>query len=106
MSRGTFLDYTVNGLVVGNIYALLAVGLALIFGVANLINFAHGSLYTVGAYVGWIGITQLHWPFLLTVPTVLLVSAVLGVAIERLALRPWNSDKRSRHRFRRGSHCQ
>jgi len=49
----SFLDYTVNGLVIGNIYALLAVGLALIFGVANLINFAHGSVYTIGAYVGW-----------------------------------------------------
>ena len=94
MSWGTFLDYTVNGLVVGNIYALLAVGLALIFGVANLINFAHGSLYTVGAYVGWICITQLHWPFLLTVPTVLIVSAVLGVAIERLALRPLHGSSR------------
>jgi branched-subunit amino acid ABC-type transport system permease component len=42
----SFIDYTVNGLVIGNIYALLAVGLALIFGVANLINFAHGSVYT------------------------------------------------------------
>jgi branched-chain amino acid transport system permease protein len=46
---GPWLDYTVNGLIVGNIYALLAVGLALIFGVANLINFAHGSVFTVGA---------------------------------------------------------
>ena len=94
MNWGPFLDYTVNGLVVGNIYALLAVGLALIFGVANLINFAHGSLYTVGAYVGWICITQLHWPFLLTVPTVLIASAVLGVAIERLALRPLHGSSR------------
>ena len=50
---GPWLDYTVNGLIIGNIYALLAVGLALIFGVANLINFAHGSVYAVGAYVGW-----------------------------------------------------
>ena len=50
---GPWLDYTVNGLIIGNIYALLAVGLALIFGVANLINFAHGSVYMVGAYIGW-----------------------------------------------------
>lgn len=91
---GTWLDYTVNGLVVGNIYALLAVGLALIFGVANLINFAHGSLYTVGAYVGWFCITQLRLPFYLTVPAVLIVSAVLGMAIERLALRPLHGTSR------------
>ena len=59
---GPFIDYTVNGLVVGNIYALLAIGLALIFGVANLINFAHGSVYTIGAYVGWACITFLGTP--------------------------------------------
>ena len=94
MTWGTWLDYTVNGLVIGNIYALLAVGLALIFGVANLINFAHGSIYTVGAYVGWVCITQLHWPLAATVPVVLLASAVLGVAIERLALRPLHNASR------------
>ena len=51
----SWIDYTVNGLIIGNIYALLAVGLALIFGVSRLINFAHGSVYVVGAYVGWAG---------------------------------------------------
>jgi len=55
------IDYTVNGLVIGNIYALLAVGLALIFGVSNLINFAHGSVYTLGAYIRWLAITHLGW---------------------------------------------
>ena len=50
----SWIDYTVNGLIIGNIYALLAVGLALIFGVASLINFAHGSVYIVGAYVGFV----------------------------------------------------
>ena len=49
---GALLDYTVNGLIVGNIYMLLAVGLALIFGVSHLINFAHGSVYAVGAFIG------------------------------------------------------
>jgi branched-chain amino acid transport system permease protein len=91
---GAWLDYTVNGLVIGNIYALLAVGLALIFGVSNLINFAHGSIYSVGAYVGWLCLTQLQLPLLLTVPVVLLVSALLGIGIERLALRPLHGTSR------------
>ncbi len=85
---GSWIDYTVNGLIVGNIYALLAVGLALIFGVSHLINFAHGSVYTVGAYVGWACITYLHTPLPLTMVIVLVACGLLGVAIERIGLRP------------------
>ncbi len=85
---GSFLDYTVNGLIIGNIYALLAVGLALIFGVSQLINFAHGSVYAVGAYTGWTCVTYLHTPLPVTVLVVLAVSALLGIAIERVGLRP------------------
>ena len=84
MMLATWLDYTVNGLIIGNIYALLAVGLALIFGVANLINFAHGSVYTVGAYVGWAAITYLHTPLPLTLLLVIVACGFLGIAIERL----------------------
>ena len=65
-SLGPWFDYTVNGLVVGNIYALLAVGLALIYGVSHLINFAHGSIYMVGAYVGWLCVTYLGTPLPVT----------------------------------------
>ena len=84
----SWFDYTVNGLVVGNIYALLAVGLALIFGVSHLINFAHGSVYTVGAYVGLVCITYLNTPLPLTMLIVILSCALLGIAIERVGLRP------------------
>jgi branched-subunit amino acid ABC-type transport system permease component len=59
---GAWLEYTINGLIVGNIYALLAVGLALIFGVSHLINFAHGSVYMIGAFVGWFCLTRLALP--------------------------------------------
>jgi branched-chain amino acid transport system permease protein len=86
--RSWFIDYTVNGLIIGNIYALLAVGLALIFGVANLINFAHGSVYTVGAYIGWAADHLLHTPLPLTLLLVFVGCALLGVAIERIGLRP------------------
>jgi len=88
MTWSSAFDYAVNGLIVGNIYALLAVGLALIFGVSHLINFAHGSVYTVGAYVGWAAITYLHTPLPVTVAIVLAVCALLGMAIERIGLRP------------------
>ena len=87
-SLSSFIDYTVNGLVIGNIYALLAVGLALIFGVANLINFAHGSVYTIGAYIGWAAITFLHTPLPVTMVIVFVACALVGVLIERIGLRP------------------
>lgn len=87
-------DYTVNGLIIGNIYALLAVGLALIFGVSHLINFAHGSVYTAGAYIGWASITYLHTPLPLTILVVLVSCAALGMAIERIGLRPLRGSAR------------
>ena len=83
-----WLDYTVSGVVLGSIYALLAVGLAMIKGIANLINFAHGAIFTVGAYVGWTCIVWLGLPLPLTLVGVVLVTALLGIAIERIGLRP------------------
>ncbi len=83
----TFFDQTINGLVIGNIYALTAVGLALIFGVGNLINFAHGSVYMIGAYVGWVCITQLDLPLPVAFVVVALVCGLLGMVIERVGLR-------------------
>ncbi len=84
----SFVDYTINGLIIGNIYALLAVGLALIFGVSNLINFAHGSVYMVGAYLGWVAIVYLGTPLPLTILVVVVGCGLLGMAIERFGLRP------------------
>ncbi|SEB14033.1 ABC transporter permease [Variovorax sp. YR216] len=88
MSFTSFFDYTVNGLIIGNIYALLAVGLALIFGVSHLINFAHGSVYTVGAYIGWAAITWLRTPLPVTILLVVIGAGLLGMLIERVGLRP------------------
>lgn len=90
----TFTDQTINGLIIGNIYALVAVGLALIFGVANLINFAHGSVYMVGAYIGWVAVTQLSTPLPLTIVIVAVGCGLLGMAIERVGLRPMQGSAR------------
>ena len=93
-SFGPWLDYTINGLVVGNIYALLAVGLALIYGVSHLINFAHGSVYMAGAYIGWLCITYLGTPLPLTMLGVVIGCALIGMAIERVGLRPLQGSPR------------
>ena len=75
------------GLINGSFYALLSMGLAIIFGLLNIVNFSHGALYMVGAYAAWIGLEALgigYWPALLLSP---LAVAVLGVVIERTMLR-------------------
>ena len=72
-----------DGVLFGATYALIGIGFTLIFGVANLINFSHGSVFMVGAYVGWWLAAGLGWPFLALLPVVILVSAALGIAIER-----------------------
>ncbi len=75
------------GLINGSFYALLSLGLAIIFGLLNVVNFAHGALYMMGAFAAWMGLTYLGvgygWALLL-VP---LVMGVVGVVIERLMLR-------------------
>ncbi len=88
------LDQTINGLAIGNIYALTAVGLAIIFGVGNLINFAHGSVYMIGAYVGWYCITRLNLPLGVTFVVVAVVCGLLGIAIERVGLRRLQNSAR------------
>ncbi|HXD06158.1 MAG TPA: branched-chain amino acid ABC transporter permease [Burkholderiaceae bacterium] len=74
------------GLVNGSFYAMLSLGLAVIFGMLNIINFAHGALYMMGAFLAWIGLETLglnYWTMLLVAP---LVVGVLGILIERLLL--------------------
>jgi len=76
------------GLVNGSFYAMLSLGLAVIFGLLNIINFAHGALYMMGAYAAWIALTYFgigYWPSLLLAP---LIVGAFGMVIER-ALLQW-----------------
>ena len=96
MSPQALMAQLLIGLINGSFYAVLSLGLAIIFGLLNVINFAHGALYMLGAFVAWIGMTQLgpwlgqpdlavnYWVALVLAP---LVVAVFGVAIERTMLR-------------------
>lgn len=58
-----FFQQLVNGLSIGSIYALIALGYTMVYGIIKLINFAHGDIYMLGAYVGFISIAQLHLGF-------------------------------------------
>ena len=76
-----------TGLILGGILVLLAIGLSLIFGLMTVVNFAHGSLYMLGAYVGFfvLGYTKSFWAALVIAP---LVVGVFGLVIERFLIRP------------------
>ena len=82
------LDALVAGLITGNTYALIALGLSLIFGVADLINFAHGSVFAIGAMAGWWLVAEQGWPLPAAIAGVIAVAGLLGLVIERVALRP------------------
>ncbi|MES0071199.1 branched-chain amino acid ABC transporter permease [Mesorhizobium sp. M0058] len=74
------------GLINGSFYAMLSLGLAVIFGLLRIINFAHGALYMLGAFIGYLLLVHLgigYWPALLLVP---LIVGVFGMAVERVAL--------------------
>jgi branched-chain amino acid transport system permease protein len=83
-----FLGQLMLGLVNGSFYAMLSLGLAVIFGLLGIVNFAHGALYMIGAYVAWLSLEKLglnYWAALVLAP---LVVGALGAAIERTLLKP------------------
>ena len=93
-----FFAELLNGLTLGSLYALIALGYTMVYGVLKLLNFAHGDVFMVGAYIGWFVLNALHSPaspVLPIVPLLLLAflaamvgCGVLGVVIERFAYRP------------------
>ncbi len=100
-----FAQQIVNGLALGGIYALIALGYTMVFGIIELINFAHGDVYTLGTFfslaiLALLGATgELHGPFLIvavvvTVVLAMLLSGLVGVIIERLAYRPLRNAPR------------
>src|SRR6202165_4857398 len=82
------LDLFVNGLIFGLFYALMAVGLAMIFGVLKVVNFAHGEFYMVGAYTYVLCAMKLNVSPWVALPMAALAGASLGWAVERLLMRP------------------
>lgn len=82
------LEQIINGLQLGFMYALIALGYTMVYGVVKLINFAHGDVFMVGAFVGYFGFSKWGLPFPLAVLTAMVICSILGVFIERLAYRP------------------
>ena len=83
-----FLNHLINGVSLGSIYAIIALGYTMVYGIAKMINFAHGDVIMVGGYMCFCATTYLGWPAPAGVLLAVVVCTALGVVIERLAYKP------------------
>ena len=82
-----FLQQVLNGLILGGAYSLISVGLTMSFGIMNITNFAHGTIYMLGGYAMYLFSTVWHLPFFMSVAIAIVTVGILGILIERLVFR-------------------
>ena len=83
-----FLSYLVNGISLGSVYAIIALGYTMVYGIAKMLNFAHGDVIMVGAYISFCVTQYMGLPALVSVVAAMAVCTLLGIVIERLAYKP------------------
>jgi branched-chain amino acid transport system permease protein len=88
------LQQLINGLQLGAVYALIALGYTMVYGIVRLINFAHGDVFMVGAYLGFYAIARFRLPFLPAILIAMVGSGLLGMVIEKLAYKPLRAAPR------------
>ena len=84
----SFLRFLINGISLGSVYAIIALGYTMVYGIAKMLNFAHGDVIMVGAYISYCAMQYLGLPPILSVLGAMIVCTALGVLIEGLAYRP------------------
>lgn len=94
MSLTVFLQNLANGISLGSLYALIAIGYTMVYGILRLINFAHGDLLMVAAYAAFYGILMFTLPWWLSFILAIVVTALIGAVIERAAYRPLRNSPR------------
>ncbi len=83
-----FLSYLINGLGLGSVYAIIALGYTMVYGIAKMLNFAHGDIIMIGAYAAFFALNLFHLPVIPAVLFSVVVCTILGVLVERLAYKP------------------
>ena len=83
-----FLSYLISGISLGSVYAIIALGYTMVYGIAKMLNFAHGDVIMVGGYVSFCAVSYLGLPGWLSVVLAMAVCTALGVVIEGLAYKP------------------
>lgn len=89
-----FLQQMVNGISLGSIYALIALGYTMVYGIIKLINFAHGDVYMIGAYIGFAATTYANLGFFPALLIAMIACSVLGMTIEKVAYKPLRNSSR------------
>ena len=84
----TFLTYLINGISLGSVYAIIALGYTMVYGIAKMLNFAHGDIIMVGGYISYFAANSFGLPPVVSVLAACLVCTALGIVIERLAYKP------------------
>lgn len=83
-----FLSYLINGISLGSVYALIALGYTMVYGIAKMLNFAHGDVIMIGSYVVFFTFGSFGWNPVLAIILSMIVCTILGVVVERVAYRP------------------
>ena len=84
----SFFSYLINGISLGSIYAIIALGYTMVYGIAKMLNFAHGDVIMVGSYVVFLAMGSLGLPPVVAVALAVVVCTVLGITIEKIAYKP------------------
>lgn len=87
----SFLNYLVSGLSLGSIYAIIALGYTMVYGIAKMLNFAHGDVIMIGGYVCFFAVQRFNLPPVIGIIVAMLACTLLGIIIERLAYKPLRS---------------
>jgi branched-chain amino acid transport system permease protein len=88
MTWAMFVQHSLNGLTLGSLYALIAIGYTMVYGILRLINFAHSEIFMLGAYFVFWGITLFYLPWALAMVGAIIVTASIGILVDRVAYRP------------------
>ena len=88
MTLSLFFQHLANGISLGSLYALIAIGYTMVYGILRLINFAHGDVVMLGAYVAFYGVAMFFLPWWMSFPLAILLTTGIGVVIERVAYKP------------------
>ena len=94
MSFGDFTQHLVNALALGSLYALIAIGYTMVYGILRLINFAHGEIFMLGGYIAFYAVTLFFLPWGAAFVVALGLTGIVGIAVERIAYRPLRNSPR------------